>query len=217
MNFKQYMTLLFYLKYSKVMSLRLTCLLFPTFILAVGLESEGVQINTNSQVASKSKTELPNAFCDLNIGIKHAYEEGRNGIYANFYTYHTTVARHLPSAYFDGNNELTLGTGYARTYFNPKYNSEYSLGVLGFFDTEYKPEIHVGYSYFKYWDIVASEKFKVGLGYSPFIFVKPGWSKDSPIPMPGVAVLGALRFYDTVNLQVWYTGSLYFFNVRVDF
>ncbi len=82
---------------------------------------------------------------------------------------------------------------------------------------EYKPELHIGYTYFKYWNVTESDKFKVGLGYAPFVFVKPAWSQDAPVPLPGVAALAALRFYDTVNFQVWYTGSLYFFNFRIDF
>ncbi len=171
----------------------------------------------DDSTAKSDNKQLPNAFRDLACGIEHAYEEGRNGMFVNVYTYHMTIDRHWPAAYVLGDNELTLGLGYARIYFNPKYNSEYALGVLGFLDTEYKPELHIGYTYFKYWNVTESDKFKVGLGYAPFVFVKPAWSQDAPVPLPGVAALAALRFYDTVNFQVWYTGSLYFFNFRIDF
>jgi hypothetical protein len=195
MSFKHYSLLIFFV-----------LLLKPAY-------SEGV----DDSIAKSNNQQLPNAFRDLGFGIEHAYEEGRNGIYFNVYSYHMTIDRHWPSPYVLGDNESTLGLGYSRTYFNPKYNSEYSLGVLGFFDTEYKPELHIGYTYFKYWNVTDSDKFKVGLGYAPFIFVKPSWTEDAPVPLPGISLLSALRFYDTVNFQVWYTGSLYFFNFRIDF
>ena len=184
------------------------------FVIAVNLDSPIIQNEQKAPI--ESGTDLPNAFRDLGYGIEHAYTEGRNGVFINLYTYHMTIDRHWPAPYVLGDNEATIGLGYARTYFNPKYNSEYSLGILGFFDTEYKPELHIGYTYLKYWDVTESKNFKVGLGYAPFIFVKPAWTNDAPIPLPGVSALGAMRFCDKVDVIVWYTGSLYFFNVRVD-
>lgn len=160
--------------------------------------------------------ELPNAFNDLIVGLKQAYNHGRNGIYLNSYSYHLTIPRHLPNFYVMGDNEFTIGTGYARSYLNSSYNSEYTLGVLGFLDSEYKPEIHVGYTYLKYWN-VTNHNFKAGLGYAPFVFIKPAWTKDAPIPFLGIAVLSDLKFYDNINFQTWYTGSLLFFNIRLDF
>lgn len=190
---------------------------YSLLILFVLLLKPAYSEGLDDSIAKSNSQQLPNAFRDLGFGIEHAYEEGRNGMYVNVYTYHMTIDRHWPAPYVLGDNELTLGLGYSRTYFNPKYNSEYSLGVLGFFDTEYKPELHIGYSYFKYWNVTDSDKLKVGLGYAAFVFVKPAWSEDAPVPLPGLSLLGALRFYDTVNFQVWYTGSLYFFNFRIDF
>lgn len=156
-------------------------------------------------------------WCDIKFGLKNAESSGVNGVMINGYAYHLTVNTHLPTGYSsDGNvNELALGAGYTRTYYNPQYNSEYSLYAMGFMDSYYKPEIHIGYIYQHYFDLTDSGHLKWGLGYSPFVFIKPSLTNDAPLPIPAAGVLTSLKYYN-VDVMLTYANVL-FLNARVDF
>lgn len=155
-------------------------------------------------------------WCDVKFGLKNAESKGVNGIIINGYAYHPIAGWHIPIGYDkdSGLNEFTPGVGYTRTFFNPQDNSEYTLYAMGFMDSFYKPELHVGYMYQKYFDINNAGNFKWGIGYTPFIFVKSSMIGDAPIPLPGAALVTSLK-YDKVDFMLIYFNVL-FFNARID-
>lgn len=156
-------------------------------------------------------------WCDITFGVKRAEESGVNGIIINGYAYHPIAGLHWPTGYASngGLNEFTPGLGYTRTFYNPQYNTEYTLYAMGFVDSFYKPELHVGYMYQKYFDMNDAGNLKWGIGYTPFIFVKSSMIADAPIPLPGAALVTSIK-YDKVDLMMIYFNVL-FFNARIDF
>jgi len=152
--------------------------------------------------------------CDIGYGIKMAESQWTNGLLVSGYAYHLSTSIHWPNGYVDGTNELALGAGYSRSYYNPEYKSEYSLFILGFADSFYKPEIHAGYTYQKYFDINDPGTWKWGIGYTPFIFVKPSLTGDAPLPLPGCGITTSLR-YKNALLMVTYANQI-FVNARID-
>jgi hypothetical protein len=171
-------------------------------------------ILTNLAIAEEN---LPNAWVDMESGLYNAYKYGKNGIIINGYAYHTDVHPiHSISFYnrSDHLNEFAFGIGYSRSYLNPKYNSEYSIGIMEFTDSFFKPELHAGYTYIKYWDTAYLPNFKGGLGYDVFIFNKPAWTSDTSVITPGAGIVAALRYQNT-TIQLHYLGVL-FLNFRID-
>lgn len=154
-------------------------------------------------------------WCDIKYGITMAESEGLNGVMINGYAYHLGDTLHWPIGTSDGVNEIALGAGYTRTYYNPQFNSEYSLYIMGFMDSFYKPELHVGYIYQKYFDMTDSGHLKWGIGYTPFIFVKPSLTNDAPIPLPGAGLVTSIK-YRNFDLMLTYSVQL-FLNARIDF
>ena len=152
--------------------------------------------------------------CDIGYGLKMAESQGLNGVMISGYAYHLSTPLHWPTGYSSGVNELALGAGYSRTYYNPKYNSEYSLIILGFADSFWKPEIHIGYTYQKYFNFGESN-WKWGIGYAPFIFIKPSLTADAPIPLPGAGISTSIQ-YKHFTLMLTYANQLYL-NARIDF
>lgn len=155
-------------------------------------------------------------WCDIKFGLKNAESQGVNGIIISGYAYHPIAGWHIPVGYDKDAklNELTPGLGYTRTFFNPQYNSEYTLYALGFVDSFYKPELHVGYMYQKYFDINDAGNLKWGVGYTPFVFVKSSMVGDAPIPLPGAALVTSVK-YDKVDFMLIYFNVL-FFSARID-
>ena len=152
--------------------------------------------------------------CDIGYGIKMAESQGLNGVMISGYAYHLSIPLHWPTGYSSGVNELALGAGYSRTYYNHEYNSEYSLYILGFADSFWKPEIHVGYTYQKYFHFGESN-WKWGIGYTPFIFIKPSLTSDAPLPLPGGGISTSVQ-YKHFTLMLTYANQL-FLNARIDF
>lgn len=157
-------------------------------------------------------------WCDITFGLKNAEERGVNGILISGYAYHPVAGWHWPTGYTEGEgnklNEFTPGLGYSRTFYNPVYNTEYILYAMAFVDSYYKPELHVGYTYQQYFDLNDKGNMKWGIGYSPFIFVKSSMIGDTPVPLPGAAIVTSLK-YDKFNLMLTYF-SVFFVNVRID-
>lgn len=156
-------------------------------------------------------------WCDIKFGLKMAESSGVNGLMVNGYAYHLTVGPHWPTGYDQagGVNEIALGAGYTRTFYNPQYDSEYSLYAMGFMDSFYKPEFHIGYTYEKYFNMTDSGNLKWGIGYTPFVFIKPALTNDAPIPLPGAGILTSIKYYN-VNVMLIYANEL-FLNARIDF
>ena len=156
---------------------------------------------------SLAKCKVWEWMCDIGYGIKMAESEGLNGVMISGYAYHLTGPTHWPTGYANGANELVLGAGYSRSYYNHKYNSEYSLFILGFADSFWKPELHVGYTYQKYFHF-GETNWKWGIGYSPFVFVKPSLTSDAPLPLPGAGISTSVQ-YKHFTLMLTYANQLY--------
>lgn len=131
-------------------------------------------------------------WCDIKFGLANAESNGTNGLLLSGYTYHFPL--HNPMEPADGHNELALGAGYTRSFYNPDYNSEYSLYVLGFKDTYSQPQIQAGYFYQNYLNMNTSGSMKFGFGYSAFLWVKPAFSGELPIPYPGLSWMISLKY-----------------------
>lgn len=155
-------------------------------------------------------------WCNLKYGLKKAESNGVNGIMINGYAYHPIAGWHWPTGYATNGqlNEVMAGGGYTRTFYNPQYNTEYILYAMAFMDSFYKPEVHVGYAYQKYFDLNDSGLMKWGIGYTPFVFVKSSMIGDAPIPLPAVGLMTSFKV-SKFNLMLTYFNVL-FLNARVD-
>ncbi len=155
--------------------------------------------------------------CDITFGLKMAKDAGINGIIVNGYAYHTSASLHWPIGYVEEKNlnELTPGIGYTRSFLNPQYNSEYTLFIMGFMDSYYKPQLQAGYIYQYYFNLNNAGDLKWGIGYTPFIFIKPAITNDAPIPLPGIGIATSIK-YQTVNIILTYANAL-LLNARLDF
>lgn len=180
------------------------------------IESSGV-VNYNPSLDPLYNCDGWSWWCDIKFGLKNAESHGINGLMINGYAYHPIAGAHWPTGY-DSNaqlNELTIGAGYTRTFYNRQYNTEYVLYGMAFMDSFYKPEVHVGYAYQKYFDMNDSGSLKWGIGYTPFIFVKSSMIGDAPIPLPAVGLMTSFKV-DKFNLMLTYFNVI-FMNARVDF
>ena len=153
-------------------------------------------------------------WCGLKFGVTKAFESGTNGIMISGYAYHINSKLHLPTSYYGGVNEIPYGVGHFRTFYNPQYNTEYSLYAAVFVDSFYKPETQVGYMYQQYFDLNDSGKIKWEIGYTPFVFTKSSYTYDVPILLPGLAPVTSLKAYN-VDVMILFFGVFYA-GVRVD-
>ncbi len=153
-------------------------------------------------------------WCSTKFGLTKAFESGTNGFFITGYAYHDSRGLHAPTGYATGLNELVYGTGYARSFYNPQYNSEYTLYAVLFADSYYKPETQVGYMYQKYFDMNDSGSLKWGIGYSPFVLTKVAYTANAPMPLPGLGVLTSIKA-SNVDVMLFYF-SVYMLAVRVD-
>jgi hypothetical protein len=202
----------------------ITLIILTKSLLAADINESSTQIihinsvhNDTANTNNDARCTSYEWWCDIRYGISMAESSGTNGIMINGYAYHLSIPAHWPTAYSDdGNvNELAPGLGYTRSYYNPKYNSEYILFAMAFADSFYKPEVHVGYIYQKYFNLTNSGNFKWGIGYSPFIFVKPTYTANAPIPIPGAGITTSIR-YGKASIILTYAINL-LLNMKIDF
>ena len=155
-------------------------------------------------------------WCDIKFGLKNAESRGVNGVMINGYAYLLSVGLHWPTGYNKEAklNEFTPGVGYTRTFYNPQYNTEYILYATAFVDSYYKPEVNIGYGYQKYFDITDSGSLKWGIGYTPFIFVKPSMTDEAPIPIPALGIMSSFKYHNVALMFTYF--NVVFVNVRVD-
>jgi len=161
-------------------------------------------------------------FCDIKFGLQKAVEGGTNGIMVSGYAYHLLDIHNLlraPTVYYDapggGVYEVAPGLGYTRTFYNPQYNSSYSLTAYFFADSFGKPEYNFGYVYQKYINLNDSGDFKWGFGYSPLVTIKPSFTQDAPIPIPMAGLVSSLKYKNfTLILGVF---TMLFFTTQYDF
>ncbi len=168
----------------------------------------------NSALDPNYRCDENDFWCSTKFGITKAFESGVNGFFMTGYAYHDSKGLHAPTGYAGGLNELALGAGYGRTFYNPQYNSEYTLYAVAFADSFFKPETQVGYMYQKYFDMTDSGSLKWGIGYSPFILTKSAYTNGAPIPLPGLGVLSSVKA-GNVDFMLFYF-SVFLFAVRVD-
>lgn len=119
-------------------------------VFAAGFESNINIVGESQQIARYQFDSRHNCdgwgwWCDIKFGLKKAESNGRNGMLLSGYAYHLPI--HDPMNPRDGFNELAFGAGYTRSFYNPDYNSEYSLFVLMFKDSFAQPQIQAGYLY----------------------------------------------------------------------
>lgn len=138
---------------------------------------------------------ITNWFNNVKDGLYKSTIAGNNGILFSLYAYHATMGAHWPQGSINNANEFTIGVGYSRSYFISDYNSEYMIFALGFVDTAYKPQLNVGFTYQKYFDL-NSKNLKFGIGYTPFIFTKPQWTSDFPLIIPGIALSTSIKYHN---------------------
>lgn len=141
--------------------------------------------------------------CDVSFGLKMAESEGVNGIILSGYAYHLPPNNgwHVPNGKdLGGSNELAYGVGYSRSFYNPNYNSEYSLFLLGFEDSYSQPQFQGGFYYQKFINITNSGSDKFGYGYMAAIWSKPGFTGGLPMPfyVPLVAPMATLKLHDVL-------------------
>ncbi len=160
--------------------------------------------------------------CDIGHGIMMAESQGKNGVMLSGYAYHTSVAAHWPTGSAEktsadplGLNEIPYGIGYARTWYNDATNEEYTLFGIAFADSYWKPEVHVGYTYQKYHAIFDSDNWKWGLGYAPMLLIKPSWTDDAPIILPGIGLTTTLKYKGIELMATW--ANVIFVNAKISF
>lgn len=174
---------------------------------------------------------LPNLFacgaatqwlCEIGHGIMMAESQGKNGLLISGYAYHTSIAAHWPtgvaeqtSADPQGLNEIPYGIGYARSWYNQDTHEEYTLFGIAFSDSYWKPEVHVGYTYQKFHPIFGDDNFEWGLGYTPMILIKPSWTNDAPIILPGAGFTSTIRYKNFELMGTW--ANVIFLNAKITF
>lgn len=160
--------------------------------------------------------------CEIGHGLVMAESEGKNGLMISGYAYHTSITAHWPTGVAEqtssdpqGLNEIPYGAGYARTWYNYDTNEEYTLFAIAFSDSYWKPEVHAGYTYQKYHSIFDSNNWKWGLGYTPMVLIKPSWSNDAPIILPGIGLTSTLKYKDVELMATW--ANVIFVNAKITF
>lgn len=182
----------------------------------------------NNKYNSRANCNSYGLLCDVSFGLKMAESEGVNGIILSGYSYHLKFDN-MPSSFFhvptgitenETNNgvynEFTYGLGYSRSFYNPDYNSEYSLFLLGFQDSFYQPEFQGGFYYQKFLDLTDSGMYKFGFGYSAFLWVKPAEFGELPLVLPGASPMITLKAYD-LTFSLSYAGyNVLYLAMQVD-
>ena len=174
---------------------------------------------------------LPNIFacgaatqwlCEIGHGIMMAESQGKNGLLISGYAYHTSIAVHWPTGVAEqtaadpqGLNEIPYGIGYARSWYNQDTHEEYTLFGIAFSDSYWKPEVHVGYTYQKFHPIFGDDNLEWGFGYTPMLLIKPSWSNDAPIILPGAGFTSTIRYKDFELMGTW--ANVIFLNAKITF
>lgn len=161
-----------------------------------------------------SENIVINCFNSIKEGLYKSTTIGNNGILFSLYAYHATMGAHWPQGSVNNANELTFGLGYSRSYFSNEFNSEYMIFALGFVDTAYKPQLNAGFTYQKYFNMNKGKNLKFGIGYTPFIFVKPQWTSDFPLIIPGIALSASIK-YQNFSIFVTYARE-YLLYIKID-
>ena len=213
-------------------------ILYLTSINAYGYETTNIKTESGSITAeslgyivesspvdkydSRKSCNSYGLLCDVSFGLKMAESEGVNGIMLSGYAYHLRF-NNVPSSLFhvptgeDGtDNEFAYGLGYSRSFYNPDYNSEYSLVLLGFQDSYSQPEFQGGFYYQKFIDLTDSGMYKFGFGYSAFLWTKPAYWGELPLILPGASPIISLKAHDLTFLLTWVGENVLYLSMQVD-
>ncbi len=157
-------------------------------------------------------------WCDVKYGLTMATgDEGKNGIMLSGLAYHLSVSPHVLSGFWqDGAgmlNEFAYGAGYTRSYYNPNYNSEYSIFFLVFSDSYWQPETHVGYMYQQFLNINNSGDWKWGYGYMLGVMNKVAYG--GPLILPAAGLVTSVKYKNT-SLMLTYALQL-LLTLKIDF
>jgi palmitoyl transferase len=129
-------------------------------------------------------------------GAKHIYHEGRSDLYLS------GAYWHLPFEYSSEDrerlNDRAWGAGLGRRLVDIRDNEE-SLYALTSSSSHFQPQYVVGYAWLARWRL--SGEFRVGAGYTAFIFARSDIYHY--FPLPGIAPIASLGT-DRINLLVGY-------------
>ncbi len=157
-------------------------------------------------------------WCDIKYGLTMATgDQGKNGLILSGLAYHLSVSPHMPTGHWEDGagmlNEFSYGAGYSRSYYNPEFNSEYSIFFLVFSDSYWQPETHVGYIYQKYLNMSDSGNWKWGYGYMLGVMSKPAYG--GPLILPAAGLTTSIKYKDT-SIMLTYALQL-MLNMKIDF
>lgn len=143
--------------------------------------------------------------------IARAYDVGTLELYLPLVTYH--VRSSYTQEQIDSYQERPLGFGVGRGYYNEKGNWE-GVYAMAFQDSHYKPEYQLGYAWKTFWH--PTQDFRVGLGYTTFLFARSDIA--SYMPLPGILPLAAVG-YKNFSLETAYVpgGNVFFLYGKWEF
>lgn len=179
--------------------------------------------NESREIVSSYVGTVPEKhwYDNLESSLTEAWRNGSSGVLLSGYAYHIGQYKiHVPNGRIvkqsDGSytNELALGVGYSRSYYNKETNEEYTLFAMGFDDSFYKFQGQFGYAYQKF-HYFGNSNFQYGYGYAPMMAIKPAWEWSHGIPMPDIGLMGSLR-YKKAELVAMLPANLIFVFMKID-
>lgn len=193
---------------------------FKVYSNELNLQIESGSDTQESAINSRKNCNKYGLLCDVYFGLKMAESQGVNGIILSGYAYHLPPGNklHIPDGKDQYNsNELAWGMGYSRSFYNPDYNSEYTLFLLGFEDSYSQPQFQGGFTYQKFINITDSGNDKFGYGYLAAIWSKPAFTGELPIPfyLPIVTPMISLKIHD-VNIILNFAYVVALLNIQID-
>jgi len=176
---------------------------FFIFSLAAAPPAQAICDNTDSTI---------DVICER---VSDTWQQGENDFYLPFH------AHHLRSAYsderIDSFREENWGLGYGRSRYDESGNWD-GLYVMGFMDSNSKPEYFLGYSHQWIWG--ERERLHAGLGYTAFLTARSSILHYTPVP--GILPVASIN-YNRVSLNATYVpgggdfGNIIFFWSRIGF
>ncbi|MBI4742570.1 MAG: lipid IV(A) palmitoyltransferase PagP [Betaproteobacteria bacterium] len=142
---------------------------------------------TSPAPAAAAKKDPRSWFRRIWDPVAEAYSDGTYEAYLPLHTHH------LRSAYtadqIANYQEYPPGLGIGRGLYNEKGNYQ-GVYVLGFQDSHFKPEWHLGYTWKAIWR--PAEDFRLGLGYTAFLMARTDMGHY--VPFPGIVPVASLAY-----------------------
>jgi palmitoyl transferase len=115
-----------------------------------------------------------------------AFTSGDWELWLSGYSYHAPWS--YARKYCDDLNSKAWGVGVARSVLDRK-GDQHTVYILGFEDSYYHGEFHLGYMWMRSWAISEAGP-SLGLGYSAFLFSR--CDMKNHMPLPGILPFAAL-------------------------